>query len=499
MTIRTAPLVLTILSLSYIPVFLFIAGWCKVWIAVPLCLLLIVILAKFGKGMITPPGRADYDSYDVRMRPTVFVFICLFIVSFGLFSGYGHWADAYTDWPKHYAILHDLTQNDWPVCYLWTDGTHRMLSYYTGVYLLPAAIGKVWGGNIVVAECVLGIYSSVLTLCFILLLINYLGCDSARKQLLCILSLLLFYGMSALCHKLNFWMGCRGGCHEVIADLPEIYYLTFRPLIKVFSTYIQGIAPLGLFLCLLMDKKPFGHIGIYLLPIFLFTPFILVGATLLYLLFFVFEKLHKRMIMMDLFTFENMAAILAGIFILLYYSGNLLLEKPENTGVHLITIKSVRNLMVFLSFCLFLYGIHLILLWQSFHWDSLFVALCCTICVIPLFTMGTLNDWCQNCSLPLSLLLFIYIWNFYKNPRQKLKKIILSCFLAMGTFVPLQEAYNIIRHGVSSQRWNYQTDGLMDHLNDEDPANRLSYRYNYVSGDINTDLFYQYFARKNDL
>ena len=493
MIIKERPLRLTVLALVYLPIFIFLMGWCRPYIAIPGSIALLYALYRYIRQVIIAPP--EQEETNIEMHPLVFIVICCFIIFIGLFSGYGHWTDSHLDWPKHNAILHDMTSKEWPVIYHWDDKSYRMLSYYIGVYLLPATIGKLSGGY-VAAELSLGIILLMTALCVILLLIKILGCNSWIKQILCVVCFLLFYGMSPICHKLNAMMGCQGGGHSVIADLPNIYYLHIKPIILVFTTYIQGIAPLGVCLCLINEKKPFGNLGIHLLPVLIFSPFLFVGLMLLYALFWVAERCRKRISIKDILTTENIIASLIACIFLIYFSGNILLDKPENTGLQFIKIKTTRNFVVFLSYCFFLFGIYLIILWKSFYRESLYLSLCCAFGVIPLFTMGAYNDWCQNCPLVLLLLLFLYVWKYFQQPHCLLRKVILAGVIVVGTYVPIEATRTLLSDGFSSPRWNFQTDGLMDHLNDEDPANRLSYRYNYVSGDINTDLFYKYIAKK---
>jgi hypothetical protein len=66
--------------------------------------------------------------------------VCLFVGLFPNIIG-----SEQPDWLKHNTILNDLLSNPWPVIY----GDNQMLNYYLGMYLLPAAIGKLFSSYLV--------------------------------------------------------------------------------------------------------------------------------------------------------------------------------------------------------------------------------------------------------------------------------------------------------------------------------------------------------------
>ena len=201
----------------------------------------------------------------------------------------------------------------------------------------------------------------------------------------------------------------------------------------------------------------------------------------------------------DLVSLHNIILIILGAILIIYFLGNILLEKPNDVGIHIIKIKTARNLIVYLSFCLFMFGLYYACLWKNYHKNTLFVANFISLCFVPLITMGIFNDWCQGVSIPLMFTLFLFASQGLFNNRLCVKRnIALGLIILVGAIEPGKEVYESI-HSIQSTntiRSNYHTDGLIDHFNDEDPAHRLSYRYNYMSGPIDKDLFYEYIAKR---
>ena len=430
----------------------------------------------------------------LEIHPIVLCIIAIVLFVVGACSGYWHWKAPYVDWLKHYAILHDLVMYDWPVCYE-MFGETRMLSYYIGIYLLPALVGKIFGGCMV-AEITMGFYLVALSWCVVILILYYCNCNTGWKQMLCLLFVFFFYGMSVPCHKLHALAGAVGGNHVISADLPNIYYLHIRIPLELLSVYIQGLVPLGVFLCLLIIDKPIQEIGLYLFPTLLFSPFMCVGLFLLFFIKAILDMLRKQLSFREIFTASNIICLIAGLLLLIYFSGNFLLEKPGNTGFSVVKIMNLRNLFVMLSFCLFMFGFHLMIVFKNFCMESLFISLCISLWLVPFFTMGIYNDWFMNVSIPLSFLLSFYVWRYLNSRGSVVFKFILSLMFIIGVWGSSYEAVSLVEHAVESPCAVYRTTSLLDYINHEIPTERMAYRYNYVSGDVSNDVFYKYVSSR---
>ena len=502
MIIKERPLRLTVLALVYLPIFIFLMGWCRPYIAIPGSIALLYALYRYIRQVIIAPP--EQDDTTIKMHPLVFVVITILVIYLCLISGYGHLGAQHPDWIKHNAILHDLVQKKWPVLYQ-LDGETRMLSYYIGTYLVPAVTGKLFH-SCMVAEVVLGIYTGTLFFITYLLLLCHLNLKKGWQQICCLVLLIFFSGLHRPAHKINALMGCRGGGGTFLADLPNIYTLCFRPFPEILRAYIQGIPAIASLLLILKDGVNIRHIGLLLLPQLIFSPFTFTGLFLLVMSVMFIRIIDSGCIskafcdkVKDLVSLHNIISIILGAILIIYFLGNILLEKPNDVGIHIIKIKTARNLIVYLSFCLFMFGLYYACLWKNYHKNTLFVANFISLCFVPLITMGIFNDWCQGVSIPLMFTLFLFASQGLFNNRLCVKRnIALGLIILVGAIEPGKEVYESI-HSIQSTntiRSNYHTDGLIDHFNDEDPAHRLSYRYNYMSGPIDKDLFYKYIAKR---
>lgn len=128
------------LSLLFLaaPAVLFLAGWVRPMVAVPVGL---ALAAGIGTGL----------ARHVRSRRTSStaldgVLVVALVIVLALLSGAGAVGHQRLDWYKHNAVLHDLTVEPWPVVYHETGREGRgLLSYGVGYYLPAAAVGKVAG------------------------------------------------------------------------------------------------------------------------------------------------------------------------------------------------------------------------------------------------------------------------------------------------------------------------------------------------------------------
>lgn len=137
--LRRAPSldVLDRLALAYLllPLAIFLAGWFKIWAALPLLGCLVYSLkALIGIG----PARLEPTRAQVAIAVTV---ACAWTVC----GGTAHLVFANADWHVRDAVLHDLVTGSWPVAYASPDGVSRLLRAPVAYYLPAALIGKAAG------------------------------------------------------------------------------------------------------------------------------------------------------------------------------------------------------------------------------------------------------------------------------------------------------------------------------------------------------------------
>jgi hypothetical protein len=133
--------VLARLSLFYLalPAFVFLTGWARPILAVPVAVTLVLGLVWSVRSM---PAAAA--------RPLALLdrgILAVVVVVLALLSGAGAVGHQRVDWLKHNALLHDLVVRAWPVVYPGDGTVTGLLSYGLGYYLPAAVVGRVAGLN----------------------------------------------------------------------------------------------------------------------------------------------------------------------------------------------------------------------------------------------------------------------------------------------------------------------------------------------------------------
>ncbi|HAX68221.1 MAG TPA: hypothetical protein DCY14_01310, partial [Anaerolineae bacterium] len=178
--------------LSYIylilPFILFLFGWVRLTIAIPLALILLFTLWQ----LLKQPSTTHYSPFTIHWSPST-VYWLLLTTFWLLLSGIGGYA--FQNWDHNWrnVVLRDLMNFDWPVYYAQPEsGPVKMLVYYVGFWLPSALIAKFT--NWQVANFALFIWS----LLGLLLVTHYLANFFKTSNLKAALLLILFSGLDIL-------------------------------------------------------------------------------------------------------------------------------------------------------------------------------------------------------------------------------------------------------------------------------------------------------------
>ena len=168
-----------------LPFILFVLGWLRLFIALPIAALMVWVLWRLwnhDQGSETEPSSLRITIYALLITG-------LWI----LFSGVGGYA--FQNWDHHWrnAVFRDLITLDWPVYYTQPEqGPIKMLVYYVGYWLPAALTGKLLSWKF--ANFVLFLWTWLGVLLVALHLSFMLKTSSLKAALL----LILFSGMDAL-------------------------------------------------------------------------------------------------------------------------------------------------------------------------------------------------------------------------------------------------------------------------------------------------------------
>jgi len=176
------------ISILYLilPFLLFLFGWLRLSIAIPISLIIIFTLYKLFKQQ-SPISNLQSSNSPITIYYLLITFLWLF------FSGIGGYA--FQNWDHHWrnAVFHDLINFDFPVYYSQPEsGPVKMLVYYVGYWLPSALVGKFFGWG--VANLFLFLWSWLGIILVALQLSNFLKTSPIKITLL----LIFFSGLDAL-------------------------------------------------------------------------------------------------------------------------------------------------------------------------------------------------------------------------------------------------------------------------------------------------------------
>jgi hypothetical protein len=181
------------LSILYLtlPFFLFLFGWVRLTIAIPLAIIIIFALYKaLFTNYQSPITNHQSPAHHWSLNT---VYWSLLTALFLLLSGIGGYA--FQNWDHNWrnVVFRDLMNFDWPVTYAQPEsGPVKMLVYYVGFWLPSALVGKLI--NWQAANFALFLWSLV----GLLLVTHHLGNYLKTSNLKATLLLILFSGLDIL-------------------------------------------------------------------------------------------------------------------------------------------------------------------------------------------------------------------------------------------------------------------------------------------------------------
>lgn len=122
-----------------LPFILFLAGWLKLWISVPL-----ISCIATSLGIMIFDGSSGGSGFRWKQSLRLAGVTAGLSLAFALLTGVSDWIPQSADYLKHNLILGDLIEKSWPVRYAGEGGGH-FLCYGLGYYIVPAAMAKAFG------------------------------------------------------------------------------------------------------------------------------------------------------------------------------------------------------------------------------------------------------------------------------------------------------------------------------------------------------------------
>ncbi|MEZ0484819.1 hypothetical protein [Fibrella aquatica] len=304
-------LIYVIFSYLSIPILIFLLGWIKLYISIPLALLLITGIWSYLKDTYSEIRNEDTT---LSMWKLISVSILAFVWVY--LSGIGGYSNQ--DWDHNFrnAVFADMINYSWPIYYKFSPaidldflaGNYAGLNYYLTFWLPAALIGKAYGTNAANAALLVWSFIGILLALFLLFrLLNY------KMIVLSTIVFILWSGLDVL-GKLIIQRHIVG-----LSEAIEMYfyysYTSFTT--DLFNVFNQVVPTWIITLWVLNYKKKIPILPIGML--FAYAPFPFIVLVLFYAINFCIDvyRQHKTSklfsLIIDLFGKINSVSVVATV------------------------------------------------------------------------------------------------------------------------------------------------------------------------------------------
>lgn len=423
------------LSLLYIflPVFLFFAGWLRLALAVPLCLLLLWLFMRVSKKLCTGAGRVG-----VRYEPEYWITLCAVVFIWLLFSGIGGFSYQNSDYFVRNPIYRDLVAQPWPVFY---DLSSQRMSvqavigsepvafvYYFCFWLPPALLSKIAGisgAGELASDVFLFLWAYLGVMLVLYQIHRYLKrCSWAIPGIF-----IFFGGYDALGYRI------LRGDFELGAHLEWwcTYFQYSSDTTLLYWVFNQAIPAWLIVMVFLNMREDVSMVGVCAL-IFAYSPFATFGMIPLA----AYAVLRHRREWKKALTWEN---ILLPFSMLLVF-GSFYLSNPGSMPVKgWIFRYHPAGELVWHHLLFFVLEVGIYLPFLKAHlrkYDYLWLALI-ELALIPLYKMTPANDFAMRASIPGLLILAVSLMRHALECRKKWARWALILVVSVGAVTPISE------------------------------------------------------------
>ncbi len=540
-----------------LPLFCFLLGWLKIYLAIPACIALLVSLFFVFR------ETKKVDACEVIRMPR-FMPAVIMLISFlyAFFCGVGRlWAQS-KDYPWRNAIFRDLILREWPVMYKKFEGA---LVYYIGQWLpaaLPGKLAKLFGAGddiaFFVGNIALLLYVTAGLWILFMILISYFKPKKTGAMILIAIMYIFFSGMDILAsieplgannYHLEWWA-------------VEYQYSSFTTcMCWVFN---QALIPWICMALLLKEKSVSNYIMIGMACL-LSGPFPFVGYFIYAITFGViklvpaFKDKQVGYFVKRLFSISNLLVLfLIFPFVATYLLSNAAIAGAGAFGTSNAVEKVGETIQAtgasgagtvvwtYLKFILLEFGIYAILVFSKFKKNPLFYVTVVSLLVFPFLRMGSSSDFTMRASIPAIFMMFIFCVKFLYEEKdnvlingegiiaanskkvvavkntpadntvernisdstqkgwdlQKLKRygyaLLVICMI-LGAATPTVEFIRGFRQ-VSMRGIDDKMTDFLYTIGLDGPYNRDSQypEYNFVAINLDDQTFFKYFARKQN-
>lgn len=498
-----------IISILYValPIIVFFIGWLKIYISIPLCILLIYSIFLFIKS-----SKVQLSEKFLILDKKIVIFTLLLLLLWVYFSGIGGFWVQRWDQNARNAVLRDLIDYSWPVIF---PETGNALVYYFIFWMIPALVGKLFGWC--AANIALLIWSYLGIILMMLLLCYFLKLNSLKKVITFVTILIFWGGLCFLTWALMdaigwhyFGLGSGYGWTDLITDYKNPSYgYQFTPntgLIKwVFNQTIVPWIITCIYLIRRGNIKEYAFIGLLMLP---YGPIPFIGLFLLMIADAIIYLKNNNIVLLvkESLSLCNILGIISivPIFYLFFKCNVAANGGVENGGFGLyvpLCDFTLKRILVLILFYIEEFGLFAILIYNDFKKNNLFWAVIVSLILIPNFKIGIAHDFCMRACIPaLFILMTMVIEHFNKIYDGiltiKLNTILLIIVLAFASLNTIGDYLIDIKTIRTTKQFPYKEDNVITFSHRpvyNDPE--IFYTINFLTPNPEDTIFFKYLSR----
>ena len=389
-----------------IPFIIFIIGWTKYIISIPVSIGIFIIIYIMIKETI------QNCKETIRVNLITFISLLILIVCIVIIAGQGEiFQQAGDNIRGRNPLFRDLVNFSWPVIY---PETGYGVVYYLGHWLVPSVFGKLFGFD--TAKIVLIFWSSLGIFIAFTLMMIYLRVKNNFFIIIALIIFLTFNSFNNL-RTLNVHFG--------YADI-------FGAIVGLYNQYIPTWVMCSLFL---NEKKSsnFAFLGLSIIlyssyAILAITPFMIIKAILDYKKYGISE-------IKNIFSIRNIVASML-IFPIMYFyisSNNTLNEY----GFEFISFNS--SLIIFIYMAIIRFGVFLFFIYKDNKKNYIFYVSLFVFLIVPMIQYGIDHNFYRTNAVPyfftITLILKYLYDNFYNYSVKKILLILILVFASSSRIV----------------------------------------------------------------
>lgn len=477
-----------------IPVIIFLIGWVKVWISIPMCL---ALCYSFKEALSTDSNL--YLPKWNRINIVKAILLCLIIVLWVYFSGIGNFVWQNADHSARNAFYEILVSNEWPVTkklFINDENQIRGIIYYIGYWLPAAVIGKIFG---ITAGYLFQYLWAVLG---ILIGVIFLNSFLKKWSIWPLVLFIMFSGLDAIGYVLNnrldlvltfdhieWWTNYKSGL-QFSSFTTQLYWV-----------YNQAVYAWIILALIMLQRNNRRVLWIWCLgvlqctfPIVGMTPFVVwvilknSGVDLQ-------KGVHWKNAIKELITIENVSGVIMGMIISLYLIGNISVQKSVSTSPQQSYINGTEDttyiIIRYVLFILLEIGIYYIYIYRYYKKNPIFYISLISLLLCPFVEIGAGGDFCMRASIPSLVILYYMVANSLKEDMLR-KKYLFGIFMLLILSIGGITAVHEIGRSVSKTIQQYQEHNeVVNLINSEEEMFQIS----NFSGKIEDNLFFQYLAK----